>query len=374
MPADEEWRGSAVEGAAVETADGLLFTVKGVIHPPDRVVAYLRYVPDPRGERARGRDRFRRVYSVAEQQEALRARDLSYRVERSGARRPGGGRAVEGDRARLRPPRAAAAPPRARARRLARGGCPRVRGAAARRRRCVAGRLRPDGLSALRPPHAGVGHRPRRVRRPGRPQGARGAHAPAGGSSSGLARPRDEELEAIHAVHREDTPLSAADFARLQARKVNEGRFAGRPYFIRFVKLPAEVPERYGDPRFAPAGMALVEARVTDDRDALFTPCRYSLDEVRSLDGARAEDVREVDLVSRTLRRTGAARPEGPRVRRAGTRDLARRTGDDAPGGGQPSGRLPAGARGRLRSPRTAGPGAGVTAPGAPRRRRAAHT
>ena len=77
-------------------------------------------------------------------------------------------------------------------------------------------------------------------------------------------------------MHREDTPLSAADFARLQAGKVNEGRFAGRPYFVRFVKLPEEVPERYGDPRFASAGRALVEARVVDDRDALFTPCRYA--------------------------------------------------------------------------------------------------
>ena len=94
--------------------------------------------------------------------------------------------------------------------------------------------------------------------------------------SSALRRPRGKELAAIHAVHREDTPLSAADFARLQAGKVNEGRFAGRPYFVRFVKLPEEVPERYGDPRFAPAGRALVEARVVDDRDALFTPCRYA--------------------------------------------------------------------------------------------------
>jgi predicted nucleotidyltransferase len=88
--------------------------------------------------------------------------------------------------------------------------------------------------------------------------------------------------------------LSAADFARLQALKVNEGRFAGRPYFIRFVKLPDETPERFGDPRFAPVGLTLVEARVTDDRDALFTPCRYQVDEVRSLDGVRANGLREV--------------------------------------------------------------------------------
>ncbi len=72
---------SALEGAAVETAAGLIFTVKGVVHPPDRIVAYLRYVPDQRGERLRGRQRYRRVYSVAEREETLRALGLSYRVD-----------------------------------------------------------------------------------------------------------------------------------------------------------------------------------------------------------------------------------------------------------------------------------------------------
>ena len=116
-------------------------------------------------------------------------------------------------------------------------------------------------------------------------------------------------------VHREDTPLSAVDFTRLQAGKVNEGRFAGRPYFVRFVKLPAEVPERYGDPRFVPAGRVLVEARVVDDRDALFTPCRYSLGELRFLEGARVADLREV--VSFRGRFADQAR-SGQRVRACG--------------------------------------------------------
>ncbi len=60
------------------------------------------------------------------------------------------------------------------------------------------------------------------------------------------------------------------------------------------MKLPAEVPERYGDPRFAPAGRALVEARVADDRDALFTPCRYALRELRFLEGPPVADLGEV--------------------------------------------------------------------------------
>ena len=285
---------SALEGAAVETAAGLIFTVKGVVHPPDRVVAYLRYVPDERGERLRGRKRYRRVYSVAEREEALRALGLSYRVDD-----PMLGVPVDavpwGDVTRVYDPRE-------RLQRLRDTGSD--------------GALTEDALALaeLLRDAAGV---------PGTALGLTGSllfdlhtadsdidlvvygdgecrrvHAALtrllGDPSSAVRRPRGEELAAIHAVHREDTPLSAADFARLQAGKVNEGRFAGRPYFVRFVKLPEEAPERYGDPRFAPAGRALVEARVVDDRDALFTPCRYGLSEPRFLEGPRTADLGEV--------------------------------------------------------------------------------
>ena len=307
---------SALEGAAVETLAGLIFTVKGVVHPPDRIVAYLRYVPDKRGERVRGRERYRRVYSFVEQEEALRALGLSYRLED-----PMLGVPVDAvpwdDVARVYDPRE-------RLQRLRDVGSD--------------GALNEDALALaeLLLDAAGV---------PGTALGLTGSllldlHTPASDidlvvygdrecrkvhaaltrllndPSSALRRPCGEELMAIHAMHREDTPISAADFARLQAGKVNEGRFAGRPYFVRFVKLPAEVPERYGDPRFAPAGRALVEARVVDDRDALFTPCRYALRELRFLEGPRVADLGEV--VSFRGRFADQARA-GQKVRARGT-------------------------------------------------------
>jgi predicted nucleotidyltransferase len=62
------------EGFAVQTADRLVFTVKGLIHPPDRVIAYLRYLPDPQGDRERDGVRYRRVYQFEEQRRILQAR------------------------------------------------------------------------------------------------------------------------------------------------------------------------------------------------------------------------------------------------------------------------------------------------------------
>ena len=300
----------------METVAGLIFTVKGVVHPPDRVVAYLRYVPDPRGERVRGRERYRRVYSVAEQEEALRALGLSYRVDDPALGVPVDAVPWE-DVARLYDPRE-------RLQRLRAAGPDGPLAAdalaLAELMRHAAG-VAPTALgltgSLLFDLHASTSDIDLVVYGEGE---CRRVHAALAclldDPSSALARPRDEELAAIHAVHREDTPLSAADFVRLQAGKVNEGRFAGRPYFVRFVKLPAEVPERYGDPRFAPAGRALVEARVVDDRDALFTPCRYSISEVRYHEGARADELSEV--VSFRGRFADQARA-GQRVRASGS-------------------------------------------------------
>jgi uncharacterized protein len=285
---------SALEGAAVENEAGLIFTVKGIVHPPDRIVAYLRYVPDKRGERLRGRKRYRRVYSNTEREKTLRALGLSYHVDD-----PILGVPVEAvpwdDVTRVYDPRE-------RLQRLRDTGS--------------GGALSRDALALaeLLRDAAGV---------PGTALGLTGSllfdlhtddsdidlvvygdaecrkvHAALtrllNDPSSAVRRPRGSELTAIHAMHREDTPLSAADFARLQSGKVNEGRFAGRPYFVRFVKLPAEVPERYGDPCFAPAGRALVEARIVHDRDALFTPCRYGLREPRVLEGPRLADLDEI--------------------------------------------------------------------------------
>jgi predicted nucleotidyltransferase len=62
-----------IEGFYIETSERLLFSVKGIHHPDGLVIAYLRYIPDPKGKRARGCIRFRRVYDLDETQGYLRA-------------------------------------------------------------------------------------------------------------------------------------------------------------------------------------------------------------------------------------------------------------------------------------------------------------
>ncbi len=67
-----------IEGFAIETDERWIFSAKGLLHPPDRVIAYLRYLPDGTGDRQRGGETYRRVYQFAEQVALLRAHHPEY--------------------------------------------------------------------------------------------------------------------------------------------------------------------------------------------------------------------------------------------------------------------------------------------------------
>ncbi len=322
-----------IEGFAIETVDGLIFTVKGLVHPPDRVIAYLRYVPHPQGDRVMRREdasaqRYQRVYHFQKQWEILEThagRDIIAVKNTVGQhplsdyvwRDPVFGIDLQGVPRHLI--------------RAAHDPCTYL---AALRQRGPADPLEEDALalatllSARMPPDVRYPPDARYPPYDGLPPDAIGIS----GSlmlglhqedsdvdlivygaevaqavkqtlqrllempSSPLRRPGPEELAALHAEHSPDTPLPFADFARLQARKVNELRFRGREVFVRFVKRATEVGERYGDRRFQTLGSATVQARVTDDRDAMFTPCRYAVTDVTILDGPThaAADLREL--------------------------------------------------------------------------------
>ncbi len=61
-----EWAEKPIEGDYLETNEGLLFAVKGLEHPKSLVIAYLRYIPDSKGNRVRDGRHYSRVYRISE--------------------------------------------------------------------------------------------------------------------------------------------------------------------------------------------------------------------------------------------------------------------------------------------------------------------
>jgi len=281
-------RSGPLEGFAVETGDGLIFTVKGLVHPPDGTVAYLRYVPDVAGDRWRRGQRYRRLSGLAVQLAELRARGLDYVADD-----PALGPAVQVvPRADIR----VVHDPRERLARLA------ARGPGGSLEKAAVELCRLVAASAGVPDEAlGVtGSLLLGLQNAGSDldivvYGAEECRAVHGALQQlmrecgpRLQPPTSSDLASIAAAHRVDTPISDADFARLQARKVNEGRFDGRAFFVRFVRRPDEVRERYADPVYEPLGGATIRGRVKDASEALFTPCRYVVGDVTCEEGPGA--------------------------------------------------------------------------------------
>jgi len=89
-------------------------------------------------------------------------------------------------------------------------------------------------------------------------------------------------------------PLTYAEAAAIGRRKWGMGLFRETFFSVHPVKLDAEVTERYGDKLYRPEGIVKVEATVSEDAEAGFLPAVYGVEDERSLEGPTVEDIREV--------------------------------------------------------------------------------
>jgi uncharacterized protein len=276
-----------IESFYLETQEGLFFAVKGLVHPPDRVIGVLRYAPDvERGERIKGGVAYRRLYHFPEQEQLLQSafphyltHDPVFRTTLQSVPKSRVHRIYD---------------PRIRAHELC--GANQSESALA------------DAASFVRMLQA----------RAGVPLSAIGIsgsiligmHKASSDldvsifgaqycrqvyqalefllqseSNRELKRFDDDGIVELYKQRAPDTRMAFGEFAELERNKVCQGSFKNRPYFIRFLKEPRETEERYGDVLYATIGRATIEAGVADDRDAIFTPCRYVLGRARTVDG-----------------------------------------------------------------------------------------
>ncbi|MGQ9642209.1 MAG: hypothetical protein ACUVUF_08890, partial [Candidatus Bathycorpusculaceae bacterium] len=68
------------EGDFIETRQGLIFDVKGLIHPPNRVIAFIRYFPSDKGIRKGKGAFYEKVYSLSSRYAWLRKKFPEYLV------------------------------------------------------------------------------------------------------------------------------------------------------------------------------------------------------------------------------------------------------------------------------------------------------
>jgi 2-amino-4-hydroxy-6-hydroxymethyldihydropteridine diphosphokinase len=289
VPAD------VVESFYLETQDRHFFAVKGMEHPPDRWIAVLRYAPDPRGDRIKNGESYRRYYSFPEQEQFIRATCPQYLAYDPLFQTTL--QSVPHSLVRI------IHDPRRRLQELARtSGIKEIEKDA-------------EAFAALLKNEAGV---------PWHSLGISGSlliGLDADSSDLDISVFGEQHCYRVyHALHKlledrsyaeldwldnhgmkelyeqraADTYLDFPEFLRLERRKVNQGRFRNRVYFVRFIKEAHEAGEGYGQLRYTQLGRVEITAVVANDREAIFTPCRYLICEARDQDGQDLANLIEI--------------------------------------------------------------------------------
>jgi predicted nucleotidyltransferase len=273
------------EGDLIETFDGNIFDVKGLIHPPGKVIAFIRFTPDQRGDRKREGVTYRKVYPLHERYELLQERFPQYLVydqvfDEQLCEVP-----IEAIRRHYKP----------------------IDHLQKLRRRSELTQLETAVLhfAELLKKKANISWNELGI------SGSMlvGLHilksdidlivygsqscykvydslkAFVSDKSGSVKAYGMEELTQLFDFRSKDTITSFEDFVRTESRKVLQGKYMGSDFFIRFVKDWNEITEKYGTIQYSAEGYAKIKANITDDSEAIFTPCTYKIEDAKILEG-----------------------------------------------------------------------------------------
>ncbi len=284
----------AREGDFIETYEDLIFDVKGLIHPPHRIIAFARYFPNEKGERKRNGKTYSKVYSLSKRYELLKERYPKYLVHDPFFDEMLSEVPVDAVRSHYKPVEKL---------RQLRGSnnLDTLESQALQLAHLLrkAADIRWDAISIsgsvmveLQSPGSDIdlviygSENCQRVystlkrllkegQKPFKPYNQR-------------------DLKALFDFRSKDTLMSYGDFVRSESRKVLQGKFLERSYFIRFVKNWSEVTEDYGDVRYVNVGYTTIEATVIDDSQSTYTPCVYRISDVHVIEGPQKTPIEEI--------------------------------------------------------------------------------
>lgn len=103
-----------------------------------------------------------------------------------------------------------------------------------------------------------------------------------------------KELKALFAFRSRDTLMKFEDFIEVESRKAIQGKFMGKDYFMRFVKDWNEITEKYGEIQYKNMGYARIKATISEDSEAIFTPCSYAIENAKVAEGPKLQPFLEI--------------------------------------------------------------------------------
>jgi len=284
----------AREGDLIETCDELVFDVKGLVHPSDRIVAFVRYFPDEKGDRKKGKLTYGKVYSLSERYVLLGEKFHQYLVHDPVFDEIICEVPVSDLKKRYDPLEKlehfrddeALDSLESKALQLAHllkeeshvpWNTLGISGSILVELHKASSDIDPIvyGSENCRKVHAALQNMLNDPRSPLKPYNRK-------------------ELRSLFGFRSKDTAMVFEDFVRTESRKAFQGRFMETDCFIRFVKDWNEIDEQYGDVQYKNVGCAKIKGTVVDDSESIFTPCKYLLENATVIDGSKLSPVTEI--------------------------------------------------------------------------------
>jgi len=100
----------------------------------------------------------------------------------------------------------------------------------------------------------------------------------------------DDYARRLSLIH----PLTFEEAKRYYLEIWNRGLYKGRFFSIHPVLTEDEIPERYGDRIFRSMGLIKIKARIIDDTYSMFMPAIYYIDDVEVVSGPKVDDIIEI--------------------------------------------------------------------------------
>lgn len=113
-------------------------------------------------------------------------------------------------------------------------------------------------------------------------------------SETSVRRLAGEFLEEWCSKKAKEYPLTPTEALAIYERKWNLGLFEETWSSIHPIKLESEVTERYGQKTYYPCGQVAISAVVCDNTDSLFLPAVYRVEDVEVLEGPRLGQINVV--------------------------------------------------------------------------------